>query len=149
MNDYTLRNIVVIVYIISIMYFYYIYTMIILSKNNKNNRCDPIIMMTGKLAGFENSATNFKTCIEDIQPEIYNDIKNNYESMNSIIENTTTNMISENNKFLTQLKSDYDRKNWDLSTNIISLNSSNNNMNNKIIETNKNIKSTLDKITKL
>jgi len=149
MNDFTLRNIIVIVYIISIMYFYYIYTMISLSKNSKNNRCDPIIMMTGKLAGFENSATNFKTCIEDIQPEIYNEITSSYDRMNKIIEMTTSDMKESNNKFLADLKTDYERKNWDISNNIISLNNSNNSMNQKIINTNTSIKNSLDKIINL
>ena len=146
MNDFTLRNIVIIVYISSIIYFYYIFNMIQLSKNNKNNRCDPIIMMTGKMMGFENNATNFNTCIQDIQPEIYNDIKTNYESMNKLIETTTKNMEEANNTFLTQLKNDYERKNWDISNNLISLNNMNQIMNEKIINTNDSINNTINNL---
>lgn len=146
MNDFTLRNIVLIVYISSIFYFYYIFNMIQLSKNTENNRCDPIVMMTSKMMGFENNTTNFNTCIQDIQPEIYNDIKTNYESMNKIIETTTTNMKEANNTFLSQLKNDYEQKNWDISTNIVSLNALNTTMNNKIINTNNSINNTINSL---
>lgn len=146
MNDFTLRNIVLIVYISSIFYFYYIYNMIQLSKNTENNRCDPIVMMTSKMMGFENNTTNFNTCIQDIQPQIYNDIQKNYESMNKIIETTTTNMEEANNTFLAQLKSDYEQKNWDISTNIVSLNALNTTMNDKIINTNNSINNTINSL---
>lgn len=146
MNDFTLRNIVLIVYISSILYFYYIFNMIQLSKNTQNNRCDPIVMMTSKMMGFENNTTNFNTCIQDIQPEIYNDIKTNYESMNKIIETTTTNMEEANNEFLSQLKNDYEQKNWDISNNIVSLNSLNSNMTEKILNTNNAINTTINNL---
>ena len=146
MNDFTLRNIVLIVYISSILYFYYIFNMIQLSKNTQNNRCDPIVIMTSKMMGFENNTTNFNTCIQDIQPEIYNDIKSNYESMNKIIKTTTTNMEEANNTFLAQLKSDYEQKNWDISNNIVSLNAMNTTMNEKILNTNNAINSTINNL---
>ena len=146
MNDFTLRNIVLIVYISSIFYFYYIFNMIQLYKNTENNRCDPIVMMTSKMMGFENNTTNFNTCIQDIQPEIYNDIQTNYESMNKIIKTTTTNMEEANNTFLAQLKSDYEQKNWDISTNIVSLNALNTTMNDKIINTNNSINNTINSL---
>lgn len=146
MNDFTLRNIVLIVYISSILYFYYIFNMIQLSKNTQNNRCDPIVMMTSKMMGFENNTTNLNTCIQDIQPEIYNDIKSNYEYMNKIIETTTTNMEEANNEFLSQLKNDYEQKNWDISNNIVSLNAMNTTMNEKILNTNNAINSTINNL---
>ena len=146
MNDFTLRNIVLIVYISSILYFYYIFNMIQLSKNTQNNICDPIVMMTSKMMGFENNTTNFNTCIQDIQPEIYNGIKSNYESMNKIIETTTTNMEEANNEFLSQLKNDYEQKNWDISNNIVSLNAMNTTMNEKILNTNNAINSTINNL---
>jgi competence protein ComGC len=146
MNDFTLRNIVLIVYISSILYFYYIFNMIQLSKNTQNNRCDPIVIMTSKMMGFENNTTNFNTCIQDIQPEIYNDIKSNYEYMNKIIETTTTNMEEANNEFLSQLKNDYEQKNWDISNNIVSLNAMNTTMNEKILNTNNAINSTINNL---
>lgn len=149
MDDYTLRTIVVITYIISIMYYYYIYTMITVHQNKNNNRCDPIIMLAGKLGGFENTATSFKTCIQDIQPLIYSEIKNSYNSMNDTIMDVTSEMKNENDEFLAKLKSDYETKNSELTQNIKKLNTSKELMNTKINNTNTSIQKSLNKINSI
>jgi len=149
MNDYMLRNIVLITFIISFLYYYYIYTMITLQQNLGNSKCDPIVMIAGRLGGFENSATSFKTCIQDIQPTIYSEIKNSYDKMNNNINDVTTEMKKENDDFLSKLKTDYDTQNLELSQNIQNFNISKQNMNNKINKTNNSITKSLDKINNI
>lgn len=141
-----LRNIVIITYIISILYYYYIYTMITFHQNINNNTCDPIIMIAGKLGGFENSATSFKTCIQDIQPTIYSEIKSTYDTMNETITDVTNEMKEENDDFLAKLESEYTAQNRMLNQNIQNLNKSKETMNKKINQTNKSITKSLDKI---
>jgi prefoldin subunit 5 len=120
--------------------------MITVHQNKNNNRCDPIIMLAGKLGGFENSATSFKTCIQDIQPIIYGEIKTSYDSMNDTIMNITSEMKTENDEFLAKLKSDYETKNSELVKNMEKLNSSKEKMNTKITDTNTSINQSLNKI---
>ena len=141
-----LRNIVIITYIISILYYYYIYTMITLHQNINNNTCDPIIMIAGKLGGFENSATSFKTCIQDIQPTIYSEIMSTYDTMNETITDVTNEMKEENDDFLAKLESEYTAQNTMLNQNIQNLNTSKETMNKKINQTNESITKSLDKI---
>jgi len=123
--------------------------MITISQNINNDRCDPIAMMAGKLGGFENSATSFKTCIQDIQPVIYGEIHQSYESMLDNINEIATEMKTENGAFLSKLESDYNTQNTKLNQNLDGLNKSKTNMNTKITETNTSIKTSLDKINNL
>lgn len=146
MNDYFLRNIVVIVYIITIMYYYYIYLLISVFQNKNNNRCDPLIMVAGKLGGFENSATSFKTCIQDVQPIIYSEIVNTNTSMNESINKITSEMKQENDTFLEKLNKDYEDQNKTLMNNMDTLTKSKNVMDDKITKTNTSITTSLNKI---
>lgn len=146
MNDYFLRTIVVTVYIITIMYYYYIYLLISVFQNKNNNRCDPLIMVAGKLSGFENSATSFKTCIQDVQPMIYSEIVNTNNAMSKKINDITEEMKKENDDFLDKLKEDYDDQNDKLTKNMNHLMQSKDNMDAKIINTNQSITKSLNKI---
>lgn len=146
MNDYFLRTIVVIVYIITIMYYYYIYSLISVFQNKNNNRCDPLIMVAGKLGGFENSATSFKTCIQDVQPMIYGEIVNTNNAMSQKINDITEEMKKENDDFLNKLKDDYKNQNEKLTNNMDDLTQSKDDMDETINETNKSIKKSLNKI---
>jgi septal ring factor EnvC (AmiA/AmiB activator) len=123
--------------------------MITVQQNKNNNRCDPIIMLAGKLGGFENSATSFKTCIQDIQPVIYSEIKTSYDSMNDTIKEVTSEMKTENDTFLAKLKSDYETKNGELTKNIEKMNTSKEKMNTKINATNASINQSLNKINSI
>lgn len=146
MNDYFLRTIVVTVYIITIMYYYYIYLLISVFQNKNNNRCDPLIMVAGKLSGFENSATSFKTCIQDVQPMIYSEIVNTNNAMSEKINNITEEMKKENDDFLDKLNDDYLTENKKLTNNMNNLVQSKEDMDDKINETNESITKSLNKI---
>jgi len=93
-----------IVFVITIMYYYYIYIMITMVQNKNNNRCDPITMISGKIGGFENSGSSFKTCIQDVQPIIYSEIKNTNDTMVENINNITSEMKKENEDFFVSIK---------------------------------------------
>ena len=146
MNDYILRNVVMIVCVITIMDYSYIYFMITMVQNKNNNRCDPITMISGKIGGFENSGSSFKTCIQDVQPIIYSEIKNTNDTMVENINNITTEMKKENENFLSQLKNDYESQNKYLMNHMNSLDKTKNTMNEKIKKTNDSITESLNKI---
>jgi|AntAceMinimDraft_6_1070360.scaffolds.fasta_scaffold01368_5 uncharacterized protein YukE len=148
MNDYVLRNIVLTAYIVSIGYYLYIYFMITLYKNENNYRCNPLIMIAGKLDGFENTATEFKTCIQDVQPMIYGEITNGYQSMLTDINNVIGEIKDENAGFLEKLQQDYTKQNENLNKNMDILNTNKERMNKKIENTNDTIHSTMNKVNK-
>jgi len=121
-----------IVFVITIMYYYYIYIMITMVQNKNNNRCDPITMISGKIGGFENSGSSFKTCIQDVQPIIYSEIKNTNDTMVENINNITSEMKKENEDFLSQLKNDYESQNEYLVNDMKRLDKTKNTMNEKL-----------------
>lgn len=149
MNDYWFMYIILVVYIFAITYYIYMFFVIQLYKNKQNYRCNPLVMLAGAVNGFENTATEFKTCIQDIQPMIYSEIINGYNTMLTDMNQVTDELKTENDAFLKQLNADYDAKNADLKKNVTALNRDKELMNKKITTTNDAILSSLDKINTL
>lgn len=149
MNDYWFMYIILVVYIFAISYYIYMFFVIQLYKNKQNYRCNPLVMLAGAVNGFENTATEFKTCIQDIQPMIYSEIINGYNTMLTDMNQVTDELKTENDAFLKQLNADYDAKNADLKKNVTALNRDKELMNKKITTTNDAILSSLDKINTL
>lgn len=149
MNDYWFMYIILVVYIFAITYYIYMFFVIQLYKNKQNYRCNPLVMLAGAVNGFENTATEFKTCIQDIQPMIYSEIINGYNTMLTDMNQVTDELKTENDAFLKQLNADYDAKNADLKKNVTALNRDKEQMNKKITTTNDAILSSLDKINTL
>lgn len=149
MNDYWFMYIILVVYIFAISYYIYMFFVIQLYKNKQNYRCNPLVMLAGAVNGFENTATEFKTCIQDIQPMIYSEIINGYNTMLTDMNQVTDELKTENDAFLKQLNADYDAKNADLKKNVTALNRDKEQMNKKITTTNDAILSSLDKINTL
>jgi len=123
--------------------------MIKLKNNHNNNRCDPIVMIAGKIGGFQNSATSFKTCIQDIQPTIYSEIKNTYNKTIKDISNVTSEMAYEQSKFLTDLEETYAAQNTQITKGLTDLSNNKSILNKKIANTNTTITNTYNKINKL
>jgi len=148
MNDYILRNIVLTTYLISIGYYLYIYFMITLYKNEHNYRCNPLVMLAGKLDGFENTATEFKTCIQDVQPMIYGEITNGYQTMLGDIQIVMDDLKTGNQEFLEKLEQDYASQNVNLNKKMTNMERNKDSMDKKIDNTNKTIQSAIGKIDK-
>lgn len=149
MNDYWFMYILLVVYSFAISYYIYMFFVIQLYKNKQNYRCNPLVMLAGAVNGFENTATEFKTCIQDIQPMIYSEIINGYNTMLADMNQVTDELKTENDAFLNQLNADYTAKNADLSNNVGALNRDKERMNQTITSTNRAILSSLDKINSL
>jgi len=103
-------------------------------------------MLAGKLDGFENTATEFKTCIQDVQPMIYGEITNGYQTMLGDIQTVMDDLKTGNQEFLEKLEQDYESQNVNLNKQMANMERNKDAMDNKIDNTNKTIHSAIGKI---
>jgi len=100
-------------------------------------------MIAGKFAGFENEATTFSSCIQEVQPSIYSDIKNTYTNMLNTINDTSVDIRKESSQFIEDLSNNYAKESALLHKNLNVFVEDKRNMDDRILSTRSDINSTM------
>lgn len=149
MNDYTLRNIVLIIYLITIIYFYSIYTLIYIDKKWKDIKCSPLVMLANNIVNYEDNSNILQKCLGNIQQDVYNDLTNTYNSKMDSIDNEVDTIYQDNQTFKKNVENKYLMEFENINKNVKDMVNDKNIMNKNIKETSEKINETINKLNEL